>query len=46
MPCDKQGIAYENIAEVIIQNPEKQLKQLYFLIRINSIKLMSGGFKV
>ncbi len=45
MPCDKQGIAYENISEHIVQNPEKHLKELYFLLRINTIKLMTGGFK-
>lgn len=45
VPCDKQGIAFENIAEHIVQNPEKHLKDLYFLLRINTIKLMTGGFK-
>lgn len=45
VPCDKQGVAYENISEHIVQNPEKHLKELYFLLRINKIKLMTGGFK-
>lgn len=45
VPCDKQGVAYDDISKHIVQNPEKQLKELYFLLRINSIKLMTGGFK-
>lgn len=45
VPCDKQGVAFANIGEHIVQNPEKHLKDLYFLLRINSIKLMTGGFK-
>lgn len=45
VPCDKQGVAYENISEHIVQSPEKNLKELYFLLRINTIKLMTGGFK-
>lgn len=45
VPCDKQGIAYSDIGKHIVQNPEKHLKDLYFLLRINTIKLMTGGFK-
>lgn len=46
LPCDKQGIIYENIQESIIQNPDKSLKELYFLVRINNVKCLSTRYKV
>jgi len=46
VPCDKQGIAFDNIEKSIIHNPETQLKQLNFLFRINNVKCMLSKFKV
>ncbi|CAF0841426.1 unnamed protein product [Brachionus calyciflorus] len=45
LACDKQGIVYENIEKAIIQNPEKDLKELYYLIRINNVKCLSTRYK-
>ena len=45
LPCDKQGIIYTNIGENIVKNPETQLKELNFIVRINNIKCMSPKFK-
>ena len=46
LPCDKQGIIYEDIQKCIIQNPEKNLKEMFFIIRISNVKCLSTRFKV
>ncbi len=46
LPCDKQGIAFtDEIERFIIHEPEKQLKELHFLIKLNNLKLVSGKFR-
>jgi hypothetical protein len=46
LPCDRQGIAYDNIEKFVIHEPERQLKKLYFLIRMNNFKCVAGRYKV
>ena len=46
LPCDENGKVFKNLDEVIIQNPEKDLKKLYFLVKINNVRCMSPKYKV
>ncbi len=45
-PCDKAGNPYTNLQDVILRNPETQLKKLYFLVKLNTVRCMSPKYKV
>jgi hypothetical protein len=45
LPCDRQGIAYDNIEKIVVHEPEKQLKRLYFIIRMSNFKCVAGRYK-
>jgi kinesin family member 1 len=45
LPCDAQGIVHQDISKVIIKEPKKNLKSLYFIVRIDNIKCMSIKYK-
>lgn len=45
-PCDRQGIAIEDIANAIVHDPERELSELHFLLRISNVKCVSPKYKV
>jgi len=45
LPCDENGQIFKNLEEVIIQNPEKDLKKLHFLLKINNVRCMSPKYR-
>jgi hypothetical protein len=46
VPCDKNGNVYTDIGSSIIHKPETQLKELYFIIKMNTIRSMQPKFRV
>lgn len=45
-PCDRQGIAIDDIANSIVHEPERELSELHFLMRISNVKCISPKYKV
>lgn len=45
VPCDKNGNVYTDIGSSIIHKPETQLKELYFIIKMDAIRSMQPKFR-
>ena len=46
IPCDQQGITFDDIENFIVYEPEKEFKELYYIVKLNGFKSISRIFNV